>query len=516
MRFTVRLKLLATVFLAISASVAVGVSGLVGVRSTFQSARSIYNDNLLAFTGIVTARQPILETRLALNRGLVDPTQRGFVSQVRNAVAAEAKVWANYYPSRVSSREERRLADLYIIQRNAAFALAMDEALLLDAGKVDEARTLHIARTATAIGATFKSIDTLMKMNEDQARVSFDEAGERYAKTLNACIAIVLLCFVALAISGLLLARSILRPLERARSLAISIHSGQLNNRVLVSGSDELADTLRALAGMDEKLSGTVGSIRDIAQRLSSNASEMALGIDQLSDRTQEQASSLEETAASMEELSAAVEQNANGAGDAQRLAQRVLESSTSGQSVSNEASAAMTEITGASERIGDIITLIDEIAFQTNLLALNAAVEAARAGEQGRGFAVVAGEVRALAQRSAAAAKDIKMLIADTLVKIGTGSTLVARTVQSLAEIAADARSVNDVITNIASASVQQSAGIGQVNNAVIALDEVTQQNATLVEEANAAGKASSGLAVELLRRVQFFKVDADSPSFP
>jgi methyl-accepting chemotaxis protein len=217
-----------------------------------------------------------------------------------------------------------------------------------------------------------------------------------------------------------------------------------------------------------------------------------------------------------MEELSATVEQNASGANQASMMARRVLERSTHGQSVSLEASGAMAEISGASERIGEITVLIDEIAFQTNLLALNAAVEAARAGEQGRGFAVVAGEVRALAGRSAAAAKDIKVLIGDTLAKVGTGSTLVARTADSLSAIARDAQSVNDVISGIAAASSEQSTGIGQVNNAVVALDEVTQQNAALVEEASAASKTAADLAGELLRRVQFFRLGDNSASRP
>lgn len=513
MRLTVRIRIVASMAIAMIATIAVGISGLLGVRSTFGNAQSIYNDNLLAITAIVSARQPVTDTRLALNRGLIDPTQRGLADLVRNAISAETTAWSGYYPSRVSSREEQALADLYISQRKAAFALALDEANLLDVGKSEEARSMHIARTGEAIGMSSKTIDALMKMNENQAKTSFKDAAAHYEKTRNVCIAIIVASFIALAIIAFLLARSVIRPLNRARDLAMAIHSGQLNNHVVVTGTDELADTLHALAGMDGQLSATVASIRDIAENLSGTADEIATGIDDLSQRTQEQASSLEETAASMEELSATVEQNATGATTARNMAQRVLESSTEGQSVSREASTAMAAISEASQRIGEISVLIDEIAFQTNLLALNAAVEAARAGEHGRGFAVVASEVRALSQRSAAAAKDIKALINDTLNKVGNGNALVLRTVEALTAIAGDARSVNDVIGNIASASIEQSAGIGQVNNAVLALDEVTQQNAALVEEASAASKASSDLAVELLRRVQFFRLSGDAP---
>ncbi|MGY3230319.1 methyl-accepting chemotaxis protein [Luteibacter sp. HA06] len=516
MRLTVRMRIVATMVITMIATVAVGISGLLGVRSTFGSAQSIYNDNLLAVTAIVNARQPLLDTGLLLDRGLIDTTRRGFSSQVKAAAATEAASWANYYPARVSSRGEQMLSDLYIAQRKTAFALALDEATLLDEGKVEQARSMHIARTIDAVGKAANSIDALVRMNEEQAKASFDDATRHYSKTEEACTAIVAVSFLLLAVVGFLLTRAVIRPLEKARGLAMSIHGGQLNNKVPVDGTDELADTLRALSGMDDQLSSTVASIRDIAVELGGTATEIARGIDDLSQRTQEQASSLEETAASMEELSATVEQNANGANEASKMARRVLDSSTHGQSVSSEASNAMLEISGASERIGEIIVLIDEIAFQTNLLALNAAVEAARAGDQGRGFAVVASEVRALAGRSAAAAKDIKALIGDTLDKVGAGSTLVARTADALGAIARDAQSVNDVISTIAAASSEQSVGIGQVNNAVVALDEVTQQNATLVEEASAASKTASDLASELLRRVQFFRLGDNTASPP
>jgi methyl-accepting chemotaxis protein len=510
------MKIVASMVIAMIATLAVGISGLLGVRNTFASAQSIYNDNLLAVTSIVNARQPLLDTGLLLNRGLIDTTRHGFSSQVKASAAVEGAEWANYYPARVSSRSERLLADLYISQRKTAFALALGEATLLDEGKLDQARSMHLARTIDAVGKAASSIDALVRMNEAQAKASFDDAARHYSRTEDTCAAVVAVSFLLLAVVGFLLTRAVIRPLEKARGLAVSIHGGQLNNKVAVDGTDELADTLRALSGMDEQLSGTVISIRDIAEQLDATATEIAKGIDDLSQRTQEQASSLEETAASMEELSATVEQNANGANEASRMARRVFESSTHGHSVSLEASNAMAEISGASERIGEIIVLIDEIAFQTNLLALNAAVEAARAGEQGRGFAVVANEVRALAGRSAAAAKDIKALVGDTLTKVGAGSTLVARTADSMSAIARDAQSVNDVISTIAAASSEQSAGIGQVNNAVVALDEVTQQNAALVEEASAASKTASDLASELLRRVQFFRLGDNGASRP
>ena len=210
-----------------------------------------------------------------------------------------------------------------------------------------------------------------------------------------------------------------------------------------------------------------------------------------------------------MEELAAAVKQNADGAEQARQLAMRVRGDAESGSQISAEAAEAMGQITQASKQIGSIVSLIDEIAFQTNLLALNAAVEAARAGDQGRGFAVVAAEVRNLAQRSAAAAKDIKGLVNSTVERVDVGASLVARTGTALEEIAKGVRTVSSIVEEIAAASQEQAAGIDQVNNAVVTLDDVTQQNAALVEEASAASKNASDLSQELLRKVAFFSVE-------
>jgi methyl-accepting chemotaxis protein len=244
---------------------------------------------------------------------------------------------------------------------------------------------------------------------------------------------------------------------------------------------------------------------------VSRGAEEISEGNTNLSQRTEEQASSLEETASSMEQMTSTVKQNADNASRASQLAGAARDQADKGGSVVSHAVRAMTEINDASRKIVDIIGVIDEIAFQTNLLALNAAVEAARAGEQGRGFAVVASEVRSLAGRSATAAKEIKGLIQDSVKKVEEGSSLVTQSGQTLDQIVIAVKKVSDIIGEIAGASHEQSAGIDQVNKAVMQLDEMTQQNAALVEEASAASQSMAGQARSLIEVMERYQVSKE-----
>jgi len=268
---------------------------------------------------------------------------------------------------------------------------------------------------------------------------------------------------------------------------------------------DKLKQDANATA---DKLTEVINRISTSASLVASGAEEISQGNADLSQRTEEQASSLEETASSMEEMTSTVRQNADNARVANQLAEETCDKAELGGSVVSKAVDSMSAINDSSKKIADIIGVIDEIAFQTNLLALNAAVEAARAGEQGRGFAVVAGEVRNLAQRSAAAAKEIKDLIRDSVSKVEDGTVLVNESGATLKDIVASVRRVTQMISDIASASQEQSSGIEQVNKAVSQMDEMTQQNAALVEQASAAGESMAEQARDMRRLLNFFTI--------
>ncbi|MDP1997311.1 MAG: methyl-accepting chemotaxis protein, partial [Gallionella sp.] len=296
--------------------------------------------------------------------------------------------------------------------------------------------------------------------------------------------------------------------------VANALAKGDLTQTISKDYPGSFGDMKTGVNGTVENLKQLVGEIKDATDTINTASKEIAAGNSDLSQRTEEQASSLEETASSMEELTSTVRQNAENAKQANQLAIGASDVAGKGGAVVSQVVITMDSINESSRKIVDIISVIDGIAFQTNILALNAAVEAARAGEQGRGFAVVAGEVRNLAQRSAAAAKEIKTLIGDSVGKVEDGSKLVAQAGQTMEEIVSSIRRVTDIMSEITAASVEQSQGIEQVNLAITQMDEVTQQNAALVEEAAAAAEALEEQAQNLSVSVATFKVEEGSGS--
>jgi methyl-accepting chemotaxis protein len=311
------------------------------------------------------------------------------------------------------------------------------------------------------------------------------------------------------SILGILIARSITHPLQQAVKIADVVARGDLTQHIEDQAKDETGQLLHALKVMKESISGIVREVRSNTQSITIAAQEIAVGNSDLSARTEQQASTLEETASSMEELTATVKKNAENAKHANQLAASASSIAVKGGQVVGEVVQTMASISISSKKIVDIISVIEGIAFQTNILALNAAVEAARAGEQGRGFAVVAAEVRNLAQRSAAAAKEIKKLIGDSVDKVEAGSKQVDEAGATMSEIVAAVKRVTDIMYEISAASKEQSAGIEQVNQAIIQMDEVTQQNAALVEQASAAAESMREQAQGLARLVRIFKLD-------
>jgi aerotaxis receptor len=322
---------------------------------------------------------------------------------------------------------------------------------------------------------------------------------------------------IALVVTGLVLAigmsialiSAIARPLQQAVEVAGAVAQGDLTQRIEVKSKNEFGLLLQVLKDMNASLSGIVTDVRSSTDSITTASREIAQGNADLSKRTEEQASSLEETASSMEELTSTVKQNAENARQANLLAADASDIAVKGGLAVNEVVSTMSSISTSSKKIGDIISVIEGIAFQTNILALNAAVEAARAGEQGRGFAVVAAEVRNLAQRSAAAAKEIKTLIGDSMNKVQIGSRQVDQAGATMNEIVTAVKRVTDIMAEISTASEEQSAGIEEINQAIIQMDDVTQQNAALVEQAAAASESMQEQANSLFVAVSVFKLD-------
>ncbi|WP_413628669.1 methyl-accepting chemotaxis protein [Herbaspirillum frisingense] len=345
-----------------------------------------------------------------------------------------------------------------------------------------------------------------------------DESVIEGQNTTNSAIALMLelsgVAIILCVIAAWLVTRSITRPLNEAVNVASAVAQGDLTVQIADTSKDETGMLLASLKTMNQNLHRIVSEVRTGTDTINTASSEIATGNLDLSSRTEEQAGALEETASAMEELTSTVKQNADNARQANQLAATASEVAVQGGSVVGQVVQTMGEINDASRKIVDIISVIDGIAFQTNILALNAAVEAARAGEQGRGFAVVASEVRTLAQRSASAAKEIKALIDDSVARVDNGSRLVEQAGSTMSEVVASVRRVTDVVAEISAASHEQSDGIEQINQAIVQMDEVTQQNAALVEQAAAAAQSLQEQSVRLSETVGVFKLSSnDAP---
>jgi methyl-accepting chemotaxis protein len=437
------------------------------------------------------------------------------VAEVNQSRDDIAKTLQALTPSITSDDGKARLAKV-MDARNAFLPLQNEFIEHVRANRTEDARALLTNRLRPAQLTYMDALDELKTLQIALVDQAVTEGEASYDEAKVVLFSLLTLMVALSAWLGWLITRSITQPIGQAVSLARKVADGDLTGRIDSNAQDETGQLLRALKAMNENLSSIVQTVRQGSDSIATGSTQIATGNADLSQRTEEQASALEETAASMEQLGSTVRQNADNAGTANQLAQSASEIAGRGGEVMTQVVDTMQDIQSSSQKISNIIGVIDGIAFQTNILALNAAVEAARAGEQGRGFAVVAGEVRSLAQRSAEAAKEIKALIEASVDKVHTGTGLVAQAGDTMQEVVQSVRRVTDIMGEIRSASAEQSASVSQVGEAVVQMDQVTQQNAALVEESAAAADSLNKQAEQLVQAVAVFKLPSDASSTP
>ncbi|HHA1295043.1 TPA: methyl-accepting chemotaxis protein [Enterobacter ludwigii] len=461
----------------------------------------------------------LLQTRNTLNRAgiryMMDQSNIGSGATVNDLMQIAAaslkqaeKNWAEYEALPRDPRQND--ADATEIKRNYdIYHGALAELIqLLGAGKIN---AFFDQPTQSYQDGFEKQYVNYLQQNDKLYQMAVENSNSSYSQAIWVLISVLIAVLVVIVAVWLGIKQALISPLTRLIDNIRHIASGDLVKRIEVQGANEMGELADSLRHMQGELVRTVGDVRNGANAIYSGASEIAMGNNDLSSRTEQQAASLEETAASMEQLTATVKQNAENARQASNLALSASETAQKGGKVVDNVVQTMRDIAGSSQKIADIISVIDGIAFQTNILALNAAVEAARAGEQGRGFAVVAGEVRNLAQRSAQAAREIKSLIEDSVGRVEVGSTLVESAGETMGEIVNAVTRVTDIMGEIASASDEQSRGIDQVGLAVAEMDRVTQQNASLVEESAAAAAALEEQASRLTQAVAVFRIQQE-----
>jgi methyl-accepting chemotaxis protein len=432
--------------------------------------------------------------------------------QTKRYNEAEAKLDGLFKNTVATAPEEKALLAKIKEQEsiaNPAINKAID---LWKDNKAEDATKVLIKEIRPAQKKWLEALNDLVTLEDKHNADAANDAKAAFGNARSLMIGLGVVAVLFGIGAALWITRRLLKQLggepEYAAQIATQIASGDLQG-VIDVGSGDTVSLMAAMKTMRDSLVHIVAQVRVGTDTIATASGEIAAGNLDLSARTEQQASSLEKTASSMEELTATVKQNADNARQANQLAASASEVAVKGGSVVSQVVDTMGSINESSKKIVDIISVIDGIAFQTNILALNAAVEAARAGEQGRGFAVVAAEVRNLAQRSAAAAKEIKALIDDSVEKVGIGSKLVSQAGTTMEEVVDSVRRVTDIMGEITAASQEQSAGIGQVNQAIIEMDSVTQQNAALVEQAASAAKSLQDQAAEVANVVSIFKLD-------
>ncbi|MDO9192443.1 MAG: methyl-accepting chemotaxis protein [Undibacterium sp.] len=490
-----------------------GAMGIYGVRNSNAVIQELFSNQLPSVENIGSSRVLMLRARTALDRAIAHPEFPDTANTIKRSedfFNKSDESWKKYL-ALPQTPDEKIISDEVTIAREKFLKEGFTPMLsAIKAGHKEDADKINM----TLIPPLFSAYsDKVIALSEYQFKSAEDRLKEsQKAFTLFVWVDIlgVLAGLSAVFISAFFLLRAIHNPLKFLLEQFDSIGNGDLSHQIKPKSKDEMGQLLGGLENMRQSLVQTVTVVRQGSASIAVSSAEIASGNMDLSSRTENQAASLEETASSMEELTSTVQQNADNARQANTLALKASDVASKGGQVVGDVVHTMSSIKESSRKIVDIIGVIDSIAFQTNILALNAAVEAARAGEQGRGFAVVATEVRNLAQRSAGAAKEIKELINDSVEKVDVGSRLVDDAGKTMDDIVVSIKGVADIMAEITAASAEQSDGISQVNLAITNMDEATQQNAALVEQAAAAATSMEEQANNLNQAVSIFKVDA------
>ncbi|WP_144146911.1 methyl-accepting chemotaxis protein [Paraburkholderia sp. BCC1884] len=507
-KLSIRARLGATILLFSVLLMTIGALGVTGMANSNDANRETYANRLASTRLIGDAELAISRERTTVDRIAFDPaapTVDKDVATYRMLKGQGLAAWAQYLALPATASEVRLAAAVNAkrgrVQSNLdAFADSIES---MDGAAVKVAlKAIAVANTDYVTASA-----DLKQFQRDEAKGRYADAEASFRRFRAITFATVVLGLLAGALTFVSLRRAIGTPLDAALGHFERIAAGDLSHPIDVWSHDEMGALLSGLAQMRDGLANTVTTVRRASDTIATTAQQIAAGNLDLSSRTEQQAASLQETAASMEELTSTVKHNADNARQALTLAAGATETAHLGSSAVDGVVRTMAEIDQSSVRIGNIIAIIEGIAFQTNILALNAAVEAARAGEQGRGFAVVAAEVRTLAQRASAAAKEIKQLIETSSKKVQAGGTLVDEAGGRMQAILVDVKRVADIMGEISAASSEQSSGIEQVARAVAEMDLVTQQNAALVEQATAATQSLEQQARQLKETVAVFR---------
>jgi len=509
---TLRGRLIGTMLFLGVLIAAIGLLGMNGMRATHAGLEQVYSNQLASTIAINESKNLLSRARFGLDRGVFHPDAADVGKTLDRAIGfvdQSNTEWKRYL-ALPRTAEEEQLAKALDTERSKYIKdglLALGDAVRqADAERIE---TLSMTTLTGLFGSFDKASRALDDYQLSSAKAVYEASQQRFTFLMGLSTGAIILGVLLAALSAVLLLRAIMRPLEQALGQFQAMAAGDLSQPVVVDRQDEMGKLLQGLSDMQRQLATTVRSVRDSSSLIADASGEIAAGNMNLSTRTEQQAGSIEETASSLEELTTTVQHNVDNVRQASQMANSAAEVATRGGQIVSQVVETMGAIDASSKRIVDIITVIDGIAFQTNILALNAAVEAARAGEQGRGFAVVAGEVRNLAQRSAAAAKEIKDLITTSVANVDAGAELVGKAGVTMGEIVDSVTRMTDIMSEVLAAGAEQGAGIQQINEAVGQMDQVTQQNAALVEEAAAATAALQDQAASLQDLVQTFKLD-------